>query len=146
MWSMVCGSPHTQASEDVNVHFFMDALQRPSPTRRRFRVFQTVQGWSWPVARHSSGVMPLSVHWVVWLPRLFHWLCHSVILAAGGVVSSSAVASRKLLLDLSRFWGAVCSWSKCRLSLACFVRSALAMTALRMPGGAMPERASNWKK
>ena len=141
MCSMVCGSPHTHASEDANVHFFMDALQRPSPTRRRFRVFQTAQGWSWPVVRHSSGVTPLSAHRVVWLPRLFHWLYHSAILAAGGVVSSSAVASRKLLLDLSRFWGAECLWSECRLSLACFVRSALAVTALRMSGGAMPERA-----
>ena len=109
MCSIVCGSPHAHASEDANVHFFMDALQRPSPTRRRFRVFQTAQGWSWPVARCSSGMMPLSVQRVVWLPRLFHCLCHSVILAADGVVSSSAVVSKKLLLDMSRFWGAECS-------------------------------------
>lgn len=44
MWSMVCGTPHTLASEHASFHFFMDALQRPSPTRRRFRVFQTAQG------------------------------------------------------------------------------------------------------
>ncbi|KAJ8333717.1 hypothetical protein SKAU_G00410360 [Synaphobranchus kaupii] len=57
----------------------------------------------------------------------------SVILASVGVVSSTSVVSRKLLLELSRFWAAECSWSEWRLSLACFVRSAFVMTALRMP-------------
>ena len=58
MCSMVWGSPHIHESDVASFHLFMDALHRPSPTRRRFRAFQTAQGWSWPVARHPLGVMP----------------------------------------------------------------------------------------
>ena len=141
MCSIVCSCPHSQVSDDVSFHFFMDAWHLPSPTRSRFRVFQTPQGWSCPVVRHSSGVMPLSSHWVVWLPRLLHFFCHSVVLATVGVVSRALVVSRKLLLELNRFWVAECSWRRCRWPLACFVRSACVATALRISGGAMPERA-----
>ena len=112
MCSIVCSCPHSQVSDDVSFHFFMDAWHLPSPTRSRFRVFQTAQGWSCPVARHSSGVIPLSSHWVVWLPRLLHFFCHTVVLATVGVVSRALVVSRKLLLELNRFWVAECSWRR----------------------------------
>ena len=125
----------------VRFHFFMDALHLPFPARSLFSVLQTVQGWSWPVARHSSGAMPLSFHQSAWLSRLFHCSCHSVVLAMSGDVSSAALVSRKLRLDGSRFWEVVCPWSRCRVSMTCFLRSAFVITVLRMLGGAMPERA-----
>lgn len=59
-----------------------------------------------------SGLMPLSIHRVIWLPRLFHWFCRSVILASVEVVSSTSVVCRKLLLELSHFWAAEYSWSE----------------------------------
>ncbi|KAM4611571.1 sperm-associated antigen 17 [Polymixia lowei] len=48
----------------------------------------------------------------------------AVVLASVGVVSRALVASRKLLLELSRFRVAECLWSGCQWSSACFVRSA----------------------
>ena len=104
--SIVWGSPHAHALEVVKLHLFMEALHLPSPTQSRFSVFQTAQGWSWRVARHSLGAMPLSLHRAAWLPRLFHCSCHSVILAMAGEVSRATLVSRKLLLDGSCFWAA----------------------------------------
>lgn len=46
-------------------------------------------------------MMPLSVHGVVWLPRLLHWLCHSLVLALVGIGSSSSVESKKVFLELN---------------------------------------------
>ena len=41
MWSAVCsGSPHSHAALSASPHFFTDALYRPTPVRRLFRVVQ----------------------------------------------------------------------------------------------------------
>ena len=94
-----------QASVVVKFLFFMDALHLPLPTRSLFKVFQTAQGWSWPVARHSSGTMPLSLHRAAWFSRLFNCSSHFVVLAMSGDVSSASLVSRKLRLDGSHFLG-----------------------------------------
>ena len=41
MWSAVCsGSPHSHAALSARPHFFIDALNRPTPVRSLFRVVQ----------------------------------------------------------------------------------------------------------
>ena len=69
--------------------------------------FQTAQGWSWPVARHSSKCdASLLVMTNLGCPGCSTGCATQQSWQQVVVVSSSAVASRKLLLDLSRFWGA----------------------------------------
>ena len=128
------GVPHTHMHQNLSSST-SSWRPIPSPTRSRFSVFQTAQGWSWPVARHSSRAMPLSFRRAAWLSRLFHFSCHSAFLAVAGEVSRATLVSRKLCLDGSRFRAAVCPWSRCRVSVTCFLRSAFVITVLRMSGG-----------
>ncbi len=122
LWSLVTShdvfhslefSTHTYLKLLFSISSWTPAASFTDP--QAVSVFHTAQGWSWPVARHLSGVMPLSIHWVVWLPRPVV-LPFSNPHASVGVVSSATVVSRKLLQYLSHFWTAECSWSECRLS------------------------------
>ena len=54
---------------------------------------------------------------------------------AGGVVSRATLVSRKLLLEWSRFWAEEYLWSRCWVTMACFVRSTSVVTVLRRSGG-----------
>ena len=81
------------------------------------------------------GAMPLSFHRAAWLSKLFHFSFHSAILAVAGEVSRATLLSRKLRLDGSCFRAAVCPWSRCRVSVPCFLRSAFVLLFCGCQGG-----------
>ena len=56
MWSPVCsGSPHSHAALSASPHFFMDALNRPTPVLSLFGVVQCFRLRSSPLTPHPGS-------------------------------------------------------------------------------------------
>ena len=134
-WDIVCTVPQLPVSSVWWFHAFISALHLPCYTRGLLRVFQVSHGKSCPLARHSVGVIPLSIQSWARMLSWFHLSFQMLVLAISLVVWRGGTVCRKLALDFSRGGGAVCPCRGCLVSNSCALRLPWATMDRLMWGG-----------
>lgn len=97
-----------------------------------------------PLARHSDGVIPLSIHSWAWVLCWSHSHLQNLVRAESLVDWKGKTVCRKLALDVSLGVGAVCPYRGCLMLDSCTLRSSCAiMRRLMRRGGGEGGRKGN---
>ncbi len=69
---MFCSLPHSHLLVSDRPQACSVCRHLPWPTRNLLRVFQIGHGWLLPLARHSTGMIPLASQELAPAPKAFH--------------------------------------------------------------------------